>query len=556
MKSPLMVCSLLGLLTACGGGGGGNDNPVIAASVNAGVDQQIIEKSEFTIEAKGSPVDGTYTWQRVSGPIVEGFPLEGASQTVLAPDIKADSELVLRVNYQSPDGKLVSDDVLISIQSNNQLPQAVVTQTAPTILPSVYQDTITLSAATSIDPDENGSISSYNWQKIAGPTLEISDYKSQTISFTHPLLDKNTTVIWQLTVVDDEGGEASTQHTHILNKTNNVVIAKAGEDQSVIELEKVTLNATNSEVVTTTFNCQWEQTVGSVSLDNQDQCITSFIAPTTDAVNTMTFEVTVTDSQGRSDSDTVDVVVNSKPLGLINDTGMAKCFNNTQEIACTSPDFPRQDAALGRDSVVGTHIDKVGKGELAFDFTKLNEFADEIADDAADFSCIRDNVSGLIWEVKSPNTGTLPSSTQLREGQNHYTWYLTSSNGIQQGSVAGSSDTCSTISHCGLQAYVDAVNSLDYCGGTNWRVPTYSELLSLLDYSKQGQSVLIDSDFFPNTPSVSLLTHLRYWSAQTAADGTSLSQAYIIDMNDGNDLAYPKNNTAFVRLVRTAGESQ
>ncbi|WP_259395956.1 DUF1566 domain-containing protein, partial [Pseudoalteromonas sp. SR45-5] len=38
---------------------------------------------------------------------------------------------------------------------------------------------------------------------------------------------------------------------------------------------------------------------------------------------------------------------------------------------------------------------------------------------------------------------------------------------------------------------------------------------------------------------------------QTAADGTSLSQAYIIDMSDGNDLAYPKENTAYVRLVRS-----
>ena len=52
-------------------------------------------------------------------------------------------------------------------------------------------------------------------------------------------------------------------------------------------------------------------------------------------------------------------------------------------------------------------------------------------------------------------------------------------------------------------------------------------------------------------PSESALNHLRYWTSQTAADGTSLSQAYIIDMSDGNDLAYPKDNTAYVRLVRS-----
>ncbi len=557
MKSPLMVLPLFAVLTACGGGGGGNDNPVVAASVFAGDDQRIIEKSEFTIEAKGSPADGTFTWQRVSGPIIAGFPLTGALQTITAPDIKANSELLLRVSYQTTDGQLVSDDLLIEIESNNQLPQVIVTQTAPETLPSDYKDIITLSGASSVDPDENGQINSYNWQQITGPTLAVDSNSNATISFTHPLLDTNTQITWLLTVVDDEGGESSSQYSHTLNKTSEVIIANAGIDQSVIELEKVTLDATDSETVTDTFKCYWQQTAGTAVLDNQQQCITSFTAPATEAVNTHTFEVTVTDSKGRTDKDSVDIVVNSKPLGLINDTGMSKCYNNTQEIACTSPDFPRQDASVGRDSGVGSHIEKVGKGEQAFDFTKLNQFADELLDSAANFSCIRDNVTGLIWEVKSPNTGTLPN-TALREGQNHYTWYLTSEDGVQTGSSLGTpNSTCPSNNNCNLQVYVNEVNALDYCGGTNWRVPSYTELLTLLNYGKHGQSILLDENYFPNTPNSNLLADgLIYWTSQTAVDGTSLSQAYIFDMSDGNDLAYPKSDTAFVRLVRTAGATQ
>ncbi|KKM24696.1 hypothetical protein LCGC14_1602480, partial [marine sediment metagenome] len=96
-----------------------------------------------------------------------------------------------------------------------------------------------------------------------------------------------------------------------------------------------------------------------------------------------------------------------------------------------------------------------------------------------------------------------------------------------------------------------------YCGGSNWRVPTYTELLTLLNYGKHGQSILLDENYFPNTPNSNLLADgLIYWTSQTAVDGTSLSQAYIFDMSDGNDLAYPKSNTAFVRLVRTAGAAQ
>ncbi len=559
MKMLFVILPVVSLLSACGGSGGGNDNPDIAASVNAGADQQIIEKSEFTISALGSPADGTFTWQRVSGPSIDGLPADGAEQTLTAPDIKADTELVLRVNYQTADGDLVSDDLVIELASNNQLPEAIVIQTAPTELPSDYNDTITLSAQSSIDPDENGAINSYSWLQLSGPTMVVDSNSNDTISFTHPLLDVNTTLVWQLTVVDDEGGEDSTQYTHILNKTDEVVIADAGADQTVIEVEQVTLDATASETVTDTYSCYWEPLVGNVTLANQQQCIISFIAPTTDAVNTLTFEVTVTDSKSRTDTDTVNITVETKPLGFINDSGMDKCYNNTQEVACTSPDFPRQDAAVGRDSVVDTHFNKVGNGEMAFDFTKLNEFADELPDTDTDFSCIRDNVTGLIWEVKAQNTGTVPN-TQLREGQNHYTWYLSSDNGVQTGSSLGAANsTCPSSSNCGLQAYVDAVNGLDYCGGTNWRVPTYNELMTLLDYSKQGQSLLTDENYFPNTPSQNIFTkapYLPYWTSQTAADGTSLSQAYIIDMSNGNDLAYPKSNTAFVRLVRTAGTAQ
>ncbi len=65
--------------------------------------------------------------------------------------------------------------------------------------------------------------------------------------------------------------------------------------------------------------------------------------------------------------------------------------------------------------------------------------------------------------------------------------------------------------------------------------------------------MLIDESLFPYIPQSGDIENvdLPYWTSQTAADGTSLSQAYIIDMSDGNDLAYPKENTAYVRLVRS-----
>lgn len=558
MKTFVIFCLSLFFIVGCGGGGG-NDNPDVAASVNAGADQQIIEKSEFTISAKASPAGGIFTWQRVSGPVVEGFPSDGAEQVLTSPDVKADSELVLKVNYQSTDGQLVSDEIRIFITSNNQLPAAVITQIAPTTLPSKYNDEIILSGEESIDIDENGSIDRYQWQQLAGPELAVDSFEKQTISFLHPLLENSTQMIWRLTVTDDEGGAASSEQSFTLNKTADIIIADAGDDQQVIEFDIVTLDASQSQIVTNTKQCLWLQLSGeTVTLDNENQCITSFAAPDVDSDSELSFEVTVTDTKGRSDNDSTFIKITPKPLGLKNDTGMNDCYNNTQKINCGANNFPEQDADMGRDSVAN-QLDKAGQGDLGFDFTKLNGFADELPDDSTQFSCVRDNVTGLIWEVKAASTA-LPPVTTTRAATNHYTWSLTTDNGEQVGSVEGAPlSTCPSNADCGLQTYINEVNQADFCGGTNWRVPTYTELLGLLDYGKQGQLSLLSTLLFPNQPDASQFSfdggiQLPYWTAQTAADGTSLSQAYIIDMHTANDLAYPKNNSAFVRLVRTPGE--
>ncbi|MBD1582062.1 Lcl C-terminal domain-containing protein [Pseudoalteromonas sp. S16_S37] len=550
---PLLISLLL---SACGGGSSNSGSNTENASINAGDDFTVLEKADFMLSAQVSPAGGTVSWQLVSGPNIEGFPQEGTEISVTAPDVKSDTVAQFRADYIAPDGQSSSDTIRVSFTSQNQLPIPVVTQTLPEEGQAKYLDIMEFSAADSEDPDENGRVVGYAWQQLSGPTLTVDTTTEQKLRFVHPLLVNNDVAKFLLTVTDDESGSASTEFTITLLKAEKPVIADAGQEQTVTEFDLVTLNASNSKTASGNFSCVWEQieltgNKTAVELTNPKQCIAQFIAPDVDVATSIAFRVTVTDPNGYIDSNTTSISLQPKALGFIQDTGLSDCYDDSTKISCANSDYPRQDADVGRDSVAEL-LDKAGQGRASFDYTKLNEFADELPDTATSFSCVRDNINGLIWEVKLADTGTVPN-TNVRDGKNHYTWYLLDDKGgaFPGGVIGAANSTCPSNANCGIQTYIDTVNSSNFCGGSNWRLPTYIELLSLIDFGREGGQHFLDPELFPNIPSPSQLGHLYYWTTQTSLDGRSLSQAFILDMQTGNDLAYPKSNTAYVRLVRT-----
>lgn len=539
-------------ITACGGGSSNSETKKeVLASVNAGSDQIVDEKTTIRLSAIAAPAEGAFSWTQTSGPILAGFPAEGAEQSIAAPEVKQNTQLVFQVKYAALNNTSATDEVVVIVSSVNQLPTVSIEQTAPTQLPSKYADTITLSSEKSFDPDSNGALMTYQWQQTKGEPVNLTSVNQVTLSFSHPLLDVDNATQFSLTITDDENGSQTNFFDLLLHKTEQVIDVDTGTTQSVNEFETVSLDASKSSALTPSFSCLWTQVSGtSVNLIQANQCISHFLVPDVDAAEQLLFAVTVTDEKNRIAVGNARVNVKTFALGISNDSGMTECFDELQKIACNNTEFPGQDADLGRDSVA-QHLDKIGIGNSGFDFTKLNEFADELPDNATDFSCVRDNITGLIWEVKQQNTGTIPN-TELREGQNHYTWFYSGDgNGGVEGIKGAANSSCPSNVDCGLETFVSEVNATNYCGGNNWRVPSYNELMGLMDLSQQGQTHLLNTEIFPNIPQQSALNHLRYWTLETSADGQSLSFAWILDMQTGNDLAYPKSNTGYLRLVRT-----
>ena len=179
-------------------------------------------------------------------------------------------------------------------------------------------------------------------------------------------------------------------------------------------------------------------------------------------------------------------------MGVLNDTGMYYAGNKDRlgnqtdcSIGTNTPE--NQDCHNGRDV---THPDS-SDGYYGFSFTKLDSSGAELAASAGSWSCVLDNVTGLIWEVKTDDGG-------LRDKDNTYKWGGITAIGRDHESREGDYyDDWNTL--------VDAANmenGTGLCGYSDWRVATVSELFSLADYSYYSRSASgpsIDQNYFPNT---------------------------------------------------------
>lgn len=181
-------------------------------------------------------------------------------------------------------------------------------------------------------------------------------------------------------------------------------------------------------------------------------------------------------------------------------------INANASVASDSGEYPRQDARYAK----------------SFDYTKIANDGSTLPASAAlgtgpkDWACTKDNITGMIWEVKT--------TSGLRSVDNTYLWPASE--------------------------FPSAVNNLRLCGLSNWRVPTIKELESIVDYGKSSTTigvakVVIDTTFFPNTALG------QYWSSTRLAGVNDT--AWYVDFSYGTSQIYTtlvdNNSNWRVRLV-------
>jgi hypothetical protein len=243
-------------------------------------------------------------------------------------------------------------------------------------------------------------------------------------------------------------------------------------------------------------------------------------------------------------------------VGPLNDTGITWSGDATSGNADTCDDAhpAGQDCFYGADAAAAAGVRyKVGgsAGTNGFDFTKVcmsGEAAGEgdcpadppLGDGPNDWACTRDNVTGLVWELK------VDDDTHLRHQNHHYTWYDTNTPDGNAGET-GDTTTCNNTlggENCNTENYTAAVNLLTVadrlCGATDWRMPTVKELEGIADFGRVDPA--IDPTYFPNTPSED------FWTGSPRA--YDLDEAWYVYFYSGNSDHSDRYHQNLVRLVR------
>lgn len=186
-----------------------------------------------------------------------------------------------------------------------------------------------------------------------------------------------------------------------------------------------------------------------------------------------------------------DLIIGAPRFSPMPDTGITTCSSETELADCSIEDYPGQDGQHGLDSL--DDLIKIGAGAGSRDFTKLGADGEPLPANASNWSCVRDNQTGLVWERKVNNSGS------IHHFSHSFTWY--NEDDATNGGGAGTENggICGELIDCDTSGLVNEVNSNEFCGRTDWSLPSPVELSGLLSWlDVSASSLLGDSNFFPS----------------------------------------------------------
>jgi hypothetical protein len=266
---------------------------------NAGNDQTIVIGERITLDGKANDIDGNivrYEWK-------EGATVLGTAEDLVNYTFSSVGIHTLVYTITDNDGESNSDTVVVTVKAANVAPVA----NAGDNKNIRESETTLLDGSASADSD--GSIASYLW-KEGTTTLGTGS----TLNYSSTVIGAH---IVELTVTDNEG-LTHTDTTTVTVVANSSPIANAGNDQTIVIGQNITLDGSKSNDDVSISTYSWEE--GGVVLGTGENLVA--YTPTTLGDHTLT--LTVTDNEGSTNSDTVVVTVRAANVAPVANAGADK----------------------------------------------------------------------------------------------------------------------------------------------------------------------------------------------------------------------------------------
>ena len=289
---------------------------------------------------------------------------------------------------------------------------------------------------------------------------------------------------------------------------NKKPFANAGTDQNVSLGISVVLNGSksvdpNGDDYTLVWEIKSLPSDSTALLDDPTSISPSFVA---DAFGDYIIELKVHDGILESEPDEVKTTVLPLSGSRVPDTGQITCADNdgeTIECPAAGSSFSGQDACY-------QFINSPS-------YTKLDASGNELPETAVSWVMVKDNVTGLIWEVKTDD-GT------VHDKDNVYPWKATIENANN------------------VDVFISEMNQENFGGNSDWRLPTVTELTNIADY--EHSRISVDIKYFPKTKP------LAYWTSTPYVYSNGSSDVWNVDFSKGNGFHNIELSSFCARAVR------
>ncbi|WP_044211693.1 T9SS type A sorting domain-containing protein [Flammeovirga sp. OC4] len=257
------------------------------AVADAGEAQTIEANQEVTLDATASlPANVTLKWTNEHQITLDDDAIAQPKFTAPLVTEKTDYTFTLTASYK---GMEVTDQVVVTV-----LP----------ITKAVAGDDQTAQSGELVTLDASASTpatATYAWTAPEGITL--SDETAAMPTFTAPVVTQKTDYDFTLKVTYE--GKEDTDMVTV--SVYPVIVAAAGDDQSVIE--NTTVNLDGSQSTTENVTYAWTASDDNIVITNADMALASFTAPEVTTATDITFTLTVTYDENLSETDDVIVTV-------------------------------------------------------------------------------------------------------------------------------------------------------------------------------------------------------------------------------------------------------